>query len=50
MALPRLTSTKHEAREVGDPIMRKPDEMTWGPMRWDLAKGGVRVICLARGK
>jgi hypothetical protein len=47
MASPRLTSTQREADE---PIMGKPDEMTWGPMGWDLAKGGVRVKCPARGK
>jgi hypothetical protein len=50
MASPRLTSTKRGAREVGDPITGKPDDMTWAPVSWDLAKGGVRVKCPARGK
>jgi hypothetical protein len=50
MALPRLTSTKREACEVGDPITGMPNEMTWGPMSWDLAKGGVKMECPARGK
>jgi hypothetical protein len=50
MALPRPTSTKREAREVGDPITGKPDDMTWGPMSWDLANGGVRVKCPAGSK
>jgi hypothetical protein len=50
MALPSPTSTKCEARKVGDPITGKPDDMTWGPMSWDLAKRGVRVKCPAKGK
>jgi hypothetical protein len=50
MALPRPTSTECEARKIDDPITGKPDEMTWGLVSWDLAKGDMRVKFPARGK
>jgi hypothetical protein len=47
MALPRPTSTECGAREVGDPIQRKPGEVTRGPVRWDLANGGEMPLLMA---